>query len=232
MFIVIKRKTLIIAFCLVLVILAATGTGIALSQKQTFAVQSKKTVVIDAGHGGADRGVIGKNGLVESTLNLTVSKLLETKLLASDFSVVMTRTTEDGLYGDSLENFKSRDFAERKRIITELGPDMVVSIHANKFPQNASRRGIQVFYNKSSQEGKALALSLQNSLNTLNEKYVGKTFSPLAGEYFMLNCTKKPSVIVECGFLSNVEDEKLLSDPAYREELTDYILLGITNYIK
>ena len=232
MFIVVKKKTLILVFVAILLISAVTGTGVFLSQKQVFAAPKKNVIVIDAGHGGADNGVVGKGGLVEADLNLQVSLLLQEKMEKSNFGVVMTRKTREGLYGDSLDKFKARDFAERKRIITETDPDLVVSIHANKFPQSPSRRGIQVFYNKSSEEGKRFAESLQNSLNELNEKYVNKTFSPLAGEYFMLNCTKKPSVIVECGFLSNEEDEKLLSDPTYRDELTDAILLGIMGFMK
>ena len=231
MFIVIKKKTLIVTFLAILLVLAVTGTGVFLSQTKVFAQPKNHVVVLDAGHGGAGKGGVGKNGLVEAELNLETAKLLEKKMSDSGFEVVMTRKTADGLYGEELDNFKSRDFAERKRIITEANPDMVISIHANKFPQSSARRGIQVFYNKSSEEGKVLAESLQKSLNVLNEKYVGKTFSPLAGEYFMLNCTKKPSVIVECGFLSNEEDEKLLSTPDYREELTDAILLGVMDFI-
>lgn len=232
MFIVVKKKNIILVFFAVALIIALTGTGIALSKTRVFAMQQKYTVVIDAGHGGADGGVTGKTGVKESDLNLIIARLLEKKLSDGGVKTVMTRKDENGLYGDSLDKFKARDFAERKRIIQESNPDAVISIHANKFPQSSSRRGAQVFYNPTSEDGKELAVCLQNSLNTLNEKYVGKTFSPLKGEYFMLNCTKKPSVIVECGFLSNEEDEKLLLTPEYREELADAIALGLTDYYK
>ena len=232
MFIVVKKKNIILVFTAILLVLALTGTGIALSQTKVFAEQKKYTVVIDAGHGGADGGVTGKNGLVEAELNLMIAKTLEEKLSRLDFRVVMTRKDEKGLYGDSLDNFKARDFAARKKIITEADPDALISIHANKFPQSEARRGIQVFYNPASEEGKELAVCLQDSLNLLNEKYVGKTFSPLKGEYFMLNCTKKPSVIVECGFLSSAEDEKLLATSEYREEIADAITIGLTDYYK
>ena len=228
MFIVVKKKTVVLIILLIALVFTMVGTGAFLSQKGVFAARKETVIVLDAGHGGADNGVMGKNGLVESKLNLDVSLLLEKKLTDSGFGIVMTRKTEEGLYGDSLKDFKARDFAERKRIISDTDPDMVISIHANKFPQNKKRRGIQVFYNPISQEGRRFAECLQKELNVLNEKYVGKSFSSLGGDYFMLNCTKKPSVIVECGFLSN---EKLLSDPSYREELTDAILLGIMDYL-
>ena len=232
MFIVVKKKSIILVFCVVTLILALTGTGIALTKTGAFALQKKYTVVIDAGHGGADGGVTGKNGTKESDLNLIVARLLEKKLSDGGFRTIMTRKDENGLYGDSLDKFKARDFAERKRIIQESAPDAVISIHANKFPQSPSRRGAQVFFNPASEEGKKLANSLQDRLNRLNEKYVGKTFMPLKGEYFMLNCTEKPSVIVECGFLSNEEDEKLLQTPEYREELAEAIALGLSDYYK
>lgn len=232
MFIVVKKKNLIVVFVALVLALALTGAGIALSVTSAVALQKKYTVVIDAGHGGADGGVTGKNGTREADLNLEIARLLEKKLSDGDFRTVMTRKDENGLYGDSLDNFKARDFAERKRIIREANPDAVISIHANKFPQSPSRRGIQVFYNPTSEESKKLAHDLQDRLNELNEKYVGKTFSSLKGEYYMLNCTEKPSVIVECGFLSNEEDEKLLSSPEYREELIVAIALGLADYYK
>ena len=230
MFIVVKKKNLIIVLVALTLVLALAGTGIALSATGAIALHKKYTVVIDAGHGGADGGVTGKNGTREADLNLEIARLLEKKLSDGDFKTVMTRKDEKGLYGNSLDKFKARDFAERKRIIREANPDVVISVHANKFPQSPSRRGIQVFYNPASEEGKKLAHDLQDRLNVLNQKYVGKTFAPLKGEYFMLNCTEKPSVIVECGFLSNEEDEKLLQTPDYREELTDAIVLGLTDY--
>ncbi len=231
MFIVVKKKTLLIAFFALLTFFALAGAGIYFSKTPVFSPKKARSVVIDAGHGGADKGVVGKNGLVEAELNLTVSKLLAEKL-SDGFYVRMTRETADGLYGDSLEKFKARDFAARKKFIQDIDPDLVISIHANKFPQSKDRRGIQVFYNKASEEGKNLAVALQNRLNDLNEKYVGKTFSPLSGEYFMLNCTKKPSVIIECGFLSNEEDEALLSTSSYLNELTDAITIGVQDFCR
>ncbi len=232
MFIVIRKKNAAIAFLSVIAIIAVAAVGFTCSD-YTFALKKATyKVVLDAGHGGPDPGVIGVDGTIEAELNLNIAVALQDVLSEAGMDVIMTRNNADIPSGDVTGRFKAKDFACRKKIILDADPDLVISVHANKFPQNPSRRGIQVFYNKTSEEGKVLAVSLQNALNRLNEKYVGKTFSALAGEYFMLNCVQKPSVIVECGFLSNVEDEKLLNTPSYRAEIVEEIYAGIADFLE
>ncbi len=225
-----KKKTVFIVAFLVCAVAVSLGVFYAVPVREAFVQKKRYGVVVDAGHGGSDPGVLGVNGTVEAELNLSVSLLLQTVLESADCSVTMTRTTAKGL-ADEGKNFKTEDFALRKKVIREAQPDFVISIHTNKFPQSPSRRGIQVFFNQASPEGKRFAVCLQEKLNELNQKYVGKTYSALKGEYFMLNCTEKPSVIVECGFLSNAEDEKLLSQAAYRRELVESIYAGLIAYI-
>jgi N-acetylmuramoyl-L-alanine amidase len=120
--------------------------------------------------------------------------------------------------------------AARKKIILDSAPKLVVSIHCNKFP-DSSRRGAQVFYEPLSEQGKALADSLQNNLNTLNAEYVQRSFTALKGDYYILNCSKYPSAIVECGFLSNPEDDALLNNEDYRNKLAYRIFCGILGYL-
>lgn len=229
MFIVLKKKTLILAaVILAAVVLACGALGVTLSAQKTSALMKKK-VVIDAGHGGSDRGVIGKNGTEEAVKNLEIAFRLKSVLEDGGFSVVMTRTSDAG--ADAAGGFKQEDFRRRKETIEKADPDMVVSIHCNKFPQS-DRRGAQVFYNGLSKEGKIFADAVQHSLNGLNARYVAKTFSALKGEYYMLNCTENPSVIVECGFLSNPDDEQLLSDEKYLDELVFSIYGGIVAYLE
>ncbi len=185
-------------------------------------------VVIDAGHGGIDGGVTGvKTGVKESELNLSVAKKLKDKLEDAGIEVIMTRRSASGLYGLPIGGFKKRDMQKREEIIEEASADVVISIHMNKCPYSY-RRGAQVFYKKSSEQGKSLADSLQNSLNSMEE--ATRDFSPLAGDYFILNCSETPSVIVECGFLSNEEDEALLISDDYQEKLCYYIFKGLADY--
>ena len=185
------------------------------------------TVVIDAGHGGADPGVIGVSGTKESEINLAVAKALGEKFRSAGFRVVFTREGEGGLYGAFSSGFKRRDMQKRKEIIESAAPAAVISVHQNSFPAQPSRRGGQVFYNVLSAEGRALAEHIQANLNVLS----GKALSALAGDYYMLNCTAYTSVIVECGFLSNAEEERLLADGDYREKLAGAVFMGALAFL-
>lgn len=186
------------------------------------------TVVIDAGHGGMDNGVKGINtGVDEADVNLAISRVLKSYFSNAGFNAVMTRTTEAGLYGSTEKGFKKRDMQKRKEIIEECNADMVISVHQNFCPLPSKRGGI-VFYDKDSESGKILANSIQSELNSMEE--CATTSTPLSGDYFMLKCTQSPSVIVECGFLSNAEDEKLLCDGEYRKKLAYAIFKGAVGY--
>lgn len=184
-------------------------------------------LAIDAGHGGVDGGVVGKvTGVKESDLNLETARQLKDKFEHCGFVVVMTRDTQDGLYGEATEGFKRRDMMKRREIILQSKANLVISVHMNKF-SSSSRSGPQVFFNPNNGDSVALAKSLQASLND----FTGNDHSALGGDYFMLRCTSAPSVIVECGFLSNPDDEAKLCDEKYREQLAEVILKGTFAYL-
>ncbi len=189
--------------------------------------EKKYTIVIDAGHGYPDGGATGINtGTCEAEINLLIAQSVKSYFESSDFRVVMTREGANGLYsGDG--NFKKGDMLKRRDVIHRAKPDFVVSIHLNKFTQSY-RKGAQVFFKASDENGKRLADSIQSVLNkNLNER----AFSALAGDYYMLNCSEYPSVIVECGFLSNPEEERLLLTEEYREKLAYNIYAGVIHYL-
>ncbi|MDR2090264.1 MAG: N-acetylmuramoyl-L-alanine amidase [Clostridiales bacterium] len=195
-------------------------------------------IVVDAGHGGRDGGVTGKETKVkESDLNLKYASLLKTSLEKQGYRVVMTRNTEDGLYDAAAEygaygeeSRKSQDMKRRKEIIEEAKPACVVSIHMNFFGQS-SARGAQVFYNAPDKESKKLSQNIQSKINVLNNKYADKNVSTLPGDYYIIKCTEYASCLIECGFLSNKEDEKLLINPSYQAELIYEITNGIIVYL-
>lgn len=141
------------------------------------------TIVIDAGHGGIDGGVIGtKSGVKESDLNLKVARELYGLLKENGFNVIMTRTDENGLYGDTSRGFKRRDMLARKEIINRAAPDLVVSIHMN-FYSASYRRGAQVFFQKGSAAGKNFADAMQTALNRRLDQIISTsraTFSSAA----------------------------------------------------
>ena len=223
MFLFSKKRALACALCLCL--LAAVCVPVSALSCATPALPF--TVVIDAGHGGVDAGVRGvRTGTKESDLNLQIARLLQERFAGAGMRAVLTRTGEGGLYGLPTPGYKRRDMEKRRQIIEEAAPNAVLSVHQNFFPQDRSRRGGQVFYRAGSAEGERLASSVQARLNALG----GGSFSPLAGDYYMLNCTEYPSVIVECAFLSNEEDEALLLSADFRVQLADAVFAGVLTY--
>ncbi|MBQ7408837.1 MAG: N-acetylmuramoyl-L-alanine amidase [Clostridia bacterium] len=195
---------------------------------QTLAPAAYKTIVIDAGHGGIDGGVTGVNsGALESDINLEIAKKLKTALENAGFRVELTRSTSGGLYGALSAGFKLRDMNKRAQIINSCDADLVISVHQNKFSQE-HRRGGQVFYQKGSASSAALAANVQKQLNELMPYSTQKSI--IAGDFFILRQSPCPAVIVECGFLSNGEDEKLLLTSEHQIQLATAILSAVTAY--
>ncbi len=187
-------------------------------------------IVLDAGHGGVDGGVVGRTtGLKESDLNLSITHFLKDELTDMGFDVILTRKTEAGLYDTATKGFKKRDMQRRKELIEAAKPDLVLSIHQNFYP-SGSVRGGQVFYSKKSEDGKALAIALQRQLNELYATEGVKARAEKSGEYYMLECSVYPSVIVECGFLSNSADERLLQSKTWQKKLASSIAAGVVGY--
>ncbi len=185
------------------------------------------TVVVDAGHGGADGGVQGVNtGVYERELNLSIAYKVKAELEKAQINVVMTRTTSDGAL-DTMLTQKQEDMEKRKKIIMDASPDCVVSIHQNKYTQQ-SRRGAQAFFWGDS----SLADVLQSALNeNLNKVNTGRTFSALKGDYYILRQTPYPSALVECGFLSNPLDEALLVTDEYQNKVAKVIADSIISFL-
>lgn len=185
------------------------------------------TVVIDAGHGGVDGGVSGKHyGAKESEINLAITKKLELAFKNAGFTVVLTRDNSGGLYGFLGRGYKKRDMQKRAEIIKNAQPDLFISIHQNFF-SDSSRRGAQAFFYD--EKGKVLAEILQNKLNDMPN--ATRKFNPLFGDYYVLKQADCPSCLIECGFLSNEADEKLLLSEQYQSEIAQTIFLGCLSFL-
>lgn len=232
MILVVKKRTLLILLAVILIVSIGVGTTLSLTHAFSHNNNEKFVVVLDAGHGGRDNGVIGvESGTAEKVLNLAVTMLIKEQLEKVKIKVVLTRKDDDGLYGDVKSNYKLTDMKKRKEIINEAAPNVVVSIHMNKYPADSSRRGAQVFFEQLSPNSKELARCLQGSLNTINKEVVEREYSPLKGDYYILKCSKYTSAIVECGFLSNAEDDKLLNTAEYQQKIAYQIYCGIMGYL-
>lgn len=186
------------------------------------------TIVIDAGHGAEDGGCVGTStGIKESDLNLIYAKKIGSLLNSLGVKVVYTRENDEPLYTAGAKDKKLADMQKRQQIIDACAPQAVISIHMNKFSLPSSC-GAQVFYNDENDYGKVLATSIRDELL----KYIDSARElVLPGDYFMVNCSNAASVIVECGFLSNPQEELLLQDEEYQNKLSYTIFLGIVKYL-
>ncbi len=186
-------------------------------------------IVVDAGHGGDDPGKIGINKEKEKDINLKIARKLQKLLEKEGIKIVMTRTDEGGLYQQSSNNKKVEDMRKRCEIITEAKPVFTVSIHQNSYPEE-SVKGAQVFYYGQSQEGKKLAEALQKAmvaqLDPQNHRQAKANES-----YFLLKKTPSPTVIVECGFLSNSQEAALLATEEYQDKVAKAVKDGILEYL-
>lgn len=187
------------------------------------------TVVIDSGHGGMDPGKIAADGTPEKDLNLSIALKLQKYLEAADIRVVMTRTEDMGLYDENAPNKKVQDMKNRIALMEECNADLTVSIHQNSYSDSAIH-GAQVFYYTTSADSKALAETLQEllirDLDPANHRQAKANDT-----YYLLKKTSCPTVIVECGFLSNPEEAAKLKSDSYQEELAWVLHLGILQYL-
>lgn len=188
----------------------------------------KYSIVIDAGHGGRDGGAVGKSGVPESQLNLDYALTLKDIALELGIGVVLTREDMNGLYDEGASNKKRSEMEKRRQIINGSGADLVVSLHMNSFPL-PSCRGAYVFYGKGSESGFTLAKSVQESL-CQGVEYARESVS--VGDYFVLNYSQIPAVLIECGFVSNEEEEKLLLNKDYRSRFCYSVMVGILKFFE
>lgn len=189
---------------------------------------SKETVVIDPGHGGFDPGKVGVANSLEKDINLAIAKQVKTELEANGYTVHMTREEDVALCQGNESSKKLTDMKNRVAMIEEKAPRLTVSIHQNSF--SAGTKGAQVFYYSHSREGKELAGVIQNSIRDAvgdDNHRVEKAND----SYYMLRKVTCPLVIVECGFLSNPEEEALLQDEAYQKKMAHGICEGIENFL-
>ncbi len=190
----------------------------------------KGTIVIDAGHGGDDPGMIGPSGINEKVLNLVYAEKLKGLLEAQGYRIVMTRETEDGLYDEDQSNKKAQDMERRVKIIEENSPLLTVSIHQNSYP-DASVSGPQVFYFQHSVEAEKLAASIQNAMNTELEIERPRTHKGNTS-YYILKRSSSVTVIVECGFLTNPQEEEKLQEEEYQNQVAQAICDGVLAYLE
>lgn len=211
------------------------GFAIISDQKQSVPTVSlpvsEKTIVIDAGHGKPDEGAESSSGTTEAETNLKIALKLQNLLEQSGSTVILTRSDENAIYdldSKTLRQKKISDIHNRVKIGNESSADIFVSIHLNKIPQQ-QYDGWQTFYNANSKEGQKLAVSIQNNLNDAIQRENNRVAKTIENIYIVKH-VEIPTAIVECGFLSNPEEEKLLLEDEYQNKLAWGIYNGIIDY--
>lgn len=192
---------------------------------------SNKIIGIDPGHGGVDSGAVGVSGVEEDEINLKIGLKLKKIIEDNGGIVVMTRETDEGLYtkkSKTLKEMKTEDLHNRKEIIEEANCDVFVTIHLNSFEQS-KYYGAQTFYGEDSEYSMILANCIQDELRNKLDKD-NQRAPQIREEVFLINKMYMPSVLVECGFLSNPNEEQLLTIDEYQEKIALAIYEGIMKY--
>lgn len=192
----------------------------------------KKLIMIDPGHGGVDGGAVSKNNVSEKNINLAISLKLKDELKAKGYDVILTREEDKELCDNgTIRHKKLEDLKNRCKLKESSGCDMFLSIHLNKFPEE-KYYGAQVWYSKF-EESRRLAHIVQEDLKS-NLQNGNKRVEKSAGDsYKLLRCHDViPSVIVECGFLSNGNEEKLLITDEYQGKIAKSISESIDKFYK
>ncbi len=192
---------------------------------------SGKVVILDAGHGTPDEGAQSKNGTTEAETNLKITLKVQNLLEQSGCTVILTRSNENGIYdldSKTLKQKKISDIKNRVKIGNESSADIFVSIHLNKIEQS-QYYGWQCFFQKSNEQSQQLAKSIQKNLNQSIQKE-NKREAMKIDKIYIADHVEIPLSIVECGFLSNPEEEKLLQENEYQNKLAWGIYSGIIDY--
>lgn len=215
-------------FGIILAGIMTSQTVTVLSESAT--LENRHCFIIDAGHGGIDGGAVSCTGMYESHLNLEIAIRLNDLLHLLGYDTIMIRTTDVSIYtyGDTIAAKKSSDLKERVRIVNETPNAILLSIHQNHYP-NSIYSGAQMFYPKTD-GSKELAGILQNAfLETLNPGS-NRQIKPVQGLYLMRNIDKT-GVLIECGFLSNYEEEAKLRSEEYQKKICCVIASACSEYL-
>lgn len=223
-----KEKKMFLLGCLIILMLISfSSITFPIFVSQT--LKKQHAVLIDPGHGGSDPGKVGSGSVLEKDINLSLSLKLKKILEKEKFKVYLTRDGDYNLASSS-SNTKISDLKNRKQQIFDQEPAAVISIHQNSYPSE-SVSGAQVFYYQGASKSKLLADSIQSALvsglDPSNRRQAKSNTS-----YYLLRDNPYPTVIVECGFLSNEEEKEKLQSDSYQKAAATCICRGLKVYLK
>ena len=228
------KSIVVTVFCIITLIssCAVFNTVKFLSLPTNSSAEFVNKVIIDAGHGGFDGGAVAVDGTAEKDINLNIALLIGEMLEFSGYEVIYTRTDDKGTESNSNASISKRkvsDMKNRLMLMEKHADGIFVSVHLNKFT-SSSVAGAQVFYSPNFIEAKNISDEIQNSIVSLVQPNNKRTVKQGSASTFLLKNAKVPAVIVECGFLSNEEELKLLKTTDYQKQIAFAVYCGILNY--
>lgn len=231
-----KLKTRFYLAVSLVIILSVLTIGTYLTDKiavgTTSVIFTDKTVIIDPGHGGFDGGTSAADGTVEKNINLQIALKLNEILNSMGINTVMTRTDDSATNDESAQTIRQKkvsDIINRLKIIEDYPDSVFISIHQNHFEQS-KYSGAQVFYSKNNPDSKRLAECIRFNFVTVLQPENTREIKQSGSEIYLLHHSAAPSVMVECGFLSNAEETEKLKNEKYQQKLAFTVAMGIIDY--
>ena len=209
---------------------AYAGSSAVTTMVETAPIEGRTCIIVDAGHGGIDGGATSCTGVLESQLNLEIALRLNDLLHFLGYDTRMIRTTDTSIYteGNTIASQKVSDLKERVRIVNETENAILVSIHQNTYP-DGRYSGAQVFY-ADDENSRMLAQELQNAFkNTVNPGSNRKCKS--SNGIYLMQHIDRTGILVECGFLSNAEEEAKLRSEDYQKQLVCVIGTSLSSWL-
>ena len=232
------KKTILSVFSTLCVTILLASTGIVictygLAQIHTNHVTIKKrTVIVDAGHGEPDGGAVGVDGVIEKDINLAVALKLKTFLLVAGYDVLLTRENDDAIYdegSDTIRKKKVTDLRNRLAIVNSHPDALFISIHQNIY-KSSKNRGSVLFYSPNHAQSQVLAQKIQDTITSMLQPQNNRTVVAAKSNLYILYRAKIPAVMVECGFLSNPDECKLLETEDYQWRMAYAIFCGTIQF--
>ena len=229
----IQYASLLPIYAIVLFVLLSVtfgGSRVVTVLSENASVDARKTVVVDAGHGGVDGGATSCTGVLESQYNLEISKRLNDLLNLLGINTVMIRDTDCSIYteGETISQKKVSDLKERVRIVNSTDNALLISIHQNHFADQ-KYNGAQVFY-APTEGSQLLAKSMQSAfIHSINPGSHRQTKK--ADSVYLMQHIKCPGILVECGFLSNPQEEYLLRTKQYQQKICAVIACSVSIFL-
>ncbi len=223
------RYSIIAVVLIVVVAIATTASDVSVNTE----TNDYPVIIIDAGHGGVDGGAVADDGTVEKELNLDIALKLNELLISKGYKTILTRDGDYSIHDESADTVRKKkvsDLHNRLEIINSNKNAILVSVHQNYFTES-KYSGTQVFYSPNAPESSVLADCIQKKVVSQLQPDNTRQIKQSDSSIFLLFNSQIPSVMVECGFLSNKNETNKLKDEKYRQQMAEAVCDGIIKYL-